>query len=92
LRQSLGVAAALGALVAVLALMIQHALHGGDWPGWDEGWVLVVFPLGISGSVAAAVRVRPSALADVTWPRIAFITGAVWLWGAVLFLVWLAIG
>ena len=45
-RQWLG-AAVLGVLAVALALMVADAAEGGDWPGWDEGWAVVAFPLGI---------------------------------------------
>lgn len=91
LRQSLGIAVTLAALAAALALMIDEAIRGDDWPGWDEGWVLVVFPLGIPAAIAAGLRVAPSR-GDGPWRRIALVTGAIWLWGAALFLVWLTVG
>ena len=43
----------LAVLGASLVLMVDDAAHGGDWPGWDEGWALFVFPLGIPVAVAA---------------------------------------
>jgi hypothetical protein len=92
LRRSLGIALTLAALLLALALMLDEAVQGGDWPGWDEGWVLIVFPLGLPAPVAAGLRLAPSRMRDGTWRRIALITGAIWLWGAALFLVWLTIG
>ena len=34
-------------LVGVAVLGLVDATSGGDWPGWDEGWALVAFPLGV---------------------------------------------
>jgi hypothetical protein len=67
--------------------MLQHATRGHDWPGWDEGWVLIAFPLGIPAAVAAAVAAsrRGSAMLMVT-----AVTAAVWIWGVILFLAWIA--
>jgi hypothetical protein len=91
LRRSLGIAVTPVALAAALAFVIDGAIQGGDWPGWDEGWVLVVFPLGLPAPVAAGLCVAPSRIGDSTWWRIAVVTGAIWLWGAALFLVWLTV-
>ena len=92
LRRSLGIALTLASLLIALALMIDEAIRGNDWPGWDEGWVLIVFPLGLPAPVAAGLRLASSRMGDGTWRRIGFVTGAIWLWGAALFLVWLTLG
>ena len=67
--------------------MLRQATRGHDWPGWDEGWVLIAFPLGIPAAVAAAVAAsrRGSATLMVT-----AVTAAVWIWGVILFLAWIA--
>jgi hypothetical protein len=82
----------LAALAASLLLMVDDAAHGGDWPGWDEGWALVAFPLGIPVAVAAAVGVGGKALRAAGARIIVLVTGAVWLWGAALFAVWFVVG
>jgi hypothetical protein len=76
-------------LVGALALGLADATRGGDWPGWDEGWALVTFPLGIPlalyvGAGIAGVERRA---------RIAAVgTLAVWLWGASVYVTWHLIG
>ena len=82
----------LAALTGVLALMVENAGHGGDWPGWDEGWAIVAFPLGIPLAVAAALGVGGRAVRATTLRLVALVTGAVWLWGAVVFVVWFVVG
>ena len=82
----------LAVLAASLVLMVDDAAHGGDWPGWDEGWALVVFPLGIPVAVAAAVGVGGEAQRAVRGRIILLVTGAVWLWGAMLFALWFVVG
>jgi hypothetical protein len=72
--------------------MVDDAAHGSDWPGWDEGWALVAFPLGIPVAVAAAVGVGGKALRAAGGRIIVLVTGAVWLWGAAVFVVWFEIG
>jgi hypothetical protein len=48
--------------------MVDNAMHGDDWPGWDEAWALVAFPLGIPVAVAAALGVGgPGAVVFVMW-------------------------
>ena len=86
------VALVLATLGAVLALMVADAGRGGDWPGWDEGWALVAFPLGIPFAVAAALGLGGTAVRATTARLVALVTGAVWLWGAVIFVVWFAVG
>ena len=81
----------LAALAGVLGLMVEDA-RGGDWPGWDEGWALVAFPLGIPLAVAAALGVGGTAVRATTLRLVALVTGAVWLWGAVVFVVWFVVG
>ena len=82
----------LAALGGVLVLMAEDARHGGDWPGWDEGWALIAFPLGIPLSVAAALGFSGPAVRANTPRLVALVTGAVWLWGAAVFVVWLVVG
>ena len=82
-------AAVLGVLAASLALMVADAVVGEDWPGWDEGWAVVVFPLGVPLAVACGLAV---AAEGSQGSRVAVVTAAVWAWGAVLFLAWLAFG
>ena len=82
----------LAALGGVLVLMLEDAGHGGDWPGWDEGWALVAFPLGIPVTVAAALGLGGTAVRATTLRLVALVTGAVWLWGAVVFVVWFVVG
>ena len=74
-------------LVLTAALMITDAAVGGDWPGWDEGWAVVAFPLGMPPVVALGLAVGGSRLETV-----ATVTGAVWTWGAAVLVVWLLIG
>ena len=82
----------LAALAASVVLMVDDAAHGGDWPGWDEGWALVVFPLGIPVAVAAAVGAGGEALRAAGGRIIVLVTGAVWLWGAMVFALWFLVG
>ena len=82
----------LAALAGVLSLMVEDAGHGDDWPGWDEGWALVAFPLGIPLAVAAALVVGGTAVRATTLRLVALVTGAVWLWGAIVFVVWFVVG
>ena len=89
----IGVAGLVFAVLAgVLGLMVWDARQGGDWPGWDEGWALVAFPLGIPLVVAWALEVGGAAARATTLRLVALVTGAVWLWGAVVFVVWLVAG
>ena len=92
LRRTAVVVLVLAALAASLALMVDDAAHGGDWPGWDEGWALVAFPLGIPVAVAAAVGVAGKAVRAASGRIIVLATGAIWLWGAALFAVWIVLG
>jgi small-conductance mechanosensitive channel len=92
LRQTTAVILVLAALAASFVLMVDDAIKSGDWPGWDEAWVLIVFPLGIPLAVAAALSVG-GPTARVTSARlVALVTGAVWLWGAAVFVVWFILG
>ena len=91
-RQTTVVVLVLAALAGSLALMMDEATHSGDWPGWDEGWALVAFPLGIPVAVGTAVGVGRRAVSATTLRLVALVTVAVWLWGAVVFTVWFAIG
>jgi hypothetical protein len=67
-------------------------MHGDDWPGWDEAWALVAFPLGIPVAVATAVGVGGPAARATSARLVALVTGAVWLWGAVVFVMWFVVG
>jgi hypothetical protein len=82
----------LAALAGVLGLMVEDAGQGGDWPGWDEGWALIAFPLGIPLAVAAALGAGGTAVRATTLRLVALVTGAVWLWGAMVFVVWFVVG
>ena len=82
----------LAALAGSFALMVDNAMHGDDWPGWDEAWALVAFPLGIPVAVAAAVGVGGAAARATSARLVALVTGAVWLWGAVVFVMWFVVG
>jgi hypothetical protein len=76
-------------LLGAASLGLLDATTGGDWPGWDEGWVLVAFPLGVPIAlyVGAGVAKAPSPR------RVATIgTLAVWLWGAAVFVTWMVFG
>jgi hypothetical protein len=75
-------------LGASLVLTVDDAAHGSDWPGWDEGWALVVFPLGIPVAVGASGK----RLRAVGGRIIVLVTGAVWLWGAMVFALWFLVG
>ncbi len=80
------------ALAAALLLMAATAVQSGNWPGWDEGWALIAFPLGVPVAVAAgiAASVRNGARPGVG--RISLgATLAVWLWGAAIFAAWYAL-
>lgn len=76
-------------LFLVGALALTDATLGDDWPGWDEGWALVVFPLGIPFalyvSAGLARAARPERIATLG-------TLAVWLWGAAVFVAWFFAG
>ena len=67
-----------------MAFAASHALGplealAGDWTGWDEGWTLVVFPLGIPLALLLALRrPRPAALGTL----------AVWGWALVVLVAW----
>ena len=82
----------LAALAGSFGLMIDEAAHSGDWPGWDEGWALVAFPLGIPVAAGAAVGIGRCAVSAANVRLVALVTGAIWLWGAALFTVWFAVG
>jgi hypothetical protein len=83
------VAVALAGLGLALALMVGDAVAGDDWPGWDEGWAVIAFPLGIPVAVAIALALLRDAGERA---RVAGVTAAVWVWGACVFLVWLLVG
>ena len=80
----------LAALAGILFLMVEDAGHGDDWPGWDEGWALVAFPLGIPVAVAVALALGGTSVRTSTLRLVALVTGSVWLWGAVVFVIWFA--
>ena len=82
----------LAALAGSFALMVDDALYGDDWPGWDEAWALVAFPLGIPVAVAGALIVGGPAARATSARLVALVTGAVWLWGAAVFVVWVVVG
>jgi small-conductance mechanosensitive channel len=92
LRHTAAVGLVLAALAASFVLMVDDAIHGGDWPGWDEAWVLIVFPLGIPVAVAAALGVGGAAARATSARVVALVTGAVWVWGAAVFVVWFTVG
>jgi small-conductance mechanosensitive channel len=70
-------------------LGLRDATTGGDWPGWDEGWALVAFPLGVPLALYVAAGVAKAQSPT----RVATIgTLAVWLWGAAVFVTWMVIG
>lgn len=92
LRQASVVTLVLGALTASFVLMVDDAIYSGDWPGWDEAWVLIVFPLGIPLAVAAALSVGGASARARSGRLVALVTGAVWLWGAAVFVVWFVLG
>ena len=55
----------------------------GDWPGWDEGWTLIVFPLGIPLALWLALR---------RGRLVALATLAVWAWGVAVLCAWWLLG
>ena len=59
--------------------MVADSAVGGDWPGWDEGWAVVVFPLGVPLPVASGLAVAGGGLAGR--PGFAVVTAAVWAVG-----------
>ena len=79
-------------LGAGFALMSFDAMQGGDWPGWDEGWALFAFPLGIPLAilVGLSVSVRFASQRGIGALGLGA-TLAVWLWGAGVFAVWYAL-
>ena len=81
--------AVLGVLAAGLVVMVADAVVGEDWPGWDEGWAVIVFPLGIPLAVARGLAATAEG-SQASESR--SVTAAVWAWGALLFLGWLALG
>ena len=82
----------LAALSASLVLMVDDAVRGDDWPGWDEAWAVVVYPLGIPAAVAAALAVGGPAVRTSSARLVALTTSAVWLWGAAVFVLWFVVG
>jgi hypothetical protein len=85
----LAAAAALAVVAAAFALMLADAVESGDWPGWDEGWATIAFPLGIPLAVAGALAV---ASARERLRLTLAVTLAVWAWGGIVFALWLALG
>lgn len=85
----LGLFAAVSFLAIAVAVAVEDVFRGEDWPAWDEGWVLILFPLGIPAvlylGLGLAGEQRRASLA-------AFATLSVWLWGALLFVAWLLLG
>jgi hypothetical protein len=92
LRQVSVVTLLLGVLAASFVLIVDYAVQSGDWPGWDEAWVLIVFPLGIPLAVAAALSVGGAAAQATSARLVALVTSAVWLWGSAVFVVWFILG
>lgn len=92
LRQTTAVALLLAALAASFVLMVDDAVNSGDWPGLDEAWVLIVFPLGIPVAIAAALSTGGPAVRATSARLVAVVTGAVWLWGGAIFVVWFILG
>jgi hypothetical protein len=76
-------------LVGAATLGLMDATAGGDWPGWDEGWALITFPIGVPLALYLGAGV---AKADSPTRVATFGTLAVWLWGAAVFVTWLVIG
>ena len=72
----------MGLAASLLFLGPIDALSG-DWPGWDDGWTLVVFPLGIPLVLWVALRSARRAVVA---------TLAVWAWGAAVFVAWWLVG
>jgi hypothetical protein len=84
LRRTVPAALVISFLALASALMFRDATAGGDWPGWDEAWVVAAFALGLPVVLAVALRGPTRTVVSAT--------GAVWCWGALLFLLWLAVG
>lgn len=80
-------------LGAALSLMAFDAMESGSWPGWDEGWALFAFPLGIPLAIAAGITASHR-LVEARGIGLLSLgaTLAVWLWGAAIFAVWFALG
>ena len=76
-------------LLGAALLGLMDAIAGDDWPGWDEGWALVTFPLGIPLALYVGAGIaraeRPMRVATIG-------TLAVWLWGAAVFVTWMVVG
>jgi hypothetical protein len=83
---------AFAALAGCFGLMMDEVARGGDWPGWDEGWALVAFPLGTPVAIAAALVVGGRAVPATSARLVALVTGAVWVSGAAVFAVWFVLG
>jgi hypothetical protein len=76
-------------LVVAGALGVADIILGGDWPGWDEGWALIAFPLGVPLALYASAGIaKPETRAQVA----ATGTLAVWVWGAAVVVVWFFVG
>jgi hypothetical protein len=69
------------------AAVARYLSTRGDWPGWDEGWALVLLPLGVP--LAVALGLLMSGRRTLTLRATVLVSVAVWGWGAVLFLAWL---
>ena len=85
----LGLLSAVIFLAVAVVVAVGDVFRGEDWPAWDEGWVLILFPLGIPavlylGLGLAGEQRRTS--------QTAFATLSVWLWGALLFVAWFFLG
>jgi len=76
-------------LVGAASLGLIDATAGGDWPGWDEGWALVTFPVGVPLALYVGAGV---ARAESPTRVATFGTLAVWLWGAAVFVTWMVLG
>jgi hypothetical protein len=72
--------------------MLDDAVRSGDWPGWDEAWVPIVFPLEIPLAVTAALTLGGAGMQATSARLVTLVTGAVWLWGAAIFVVWFILG
>jgi hypothetical protein len=61
----------------------------GDWPGWDEGWALVLLPVGVPLAVAAGLLM--AGRGALTLRALFTVSLAVWAWGVLLFFAWLTV-
>ena len=89
----LGLPLLLAFLALALLLMVGDALVGGDWPGWDEGWAVLAFPLGVPVATAIWLALSSPGRARATLVRATLgVTLAVWTWGGIVFVLWHALG